>query len=190
MIGARVGENTWFYLVVTFGLTYGVNNLHISKGALLHTITIGAAISIFTVPLFGSLSDKVGQKRLFLIGLLLMVAFAWPFFVMLETLDMLYVWVAMLFGIGIVFPMTYAPESQLFAAQFPPEVRYSGISLAVQIGGVLGGGLAPMILPRYSDLAGDAPCTLLHTSLCSGFSGFSAPRAYVARSNFEIKGET
>jgi len=64
---------------------------------------------------------------------------------MLGTRDPLTVWWAMVLGVGVVFPILYAPESQLFASQFPAEIRYSGISLSVQIAGVLGGGIAPMI---------------------------------------------
>ena len=55
------------------------------------------------------------------------------------------IWWAMVLGVGVVFPILYAPESQLFAAQFPPEIRYSGISVSVQVAGVIGGGIAPMI---------------------------------------------
>ena len=44
--------------------------------------------------------------------------------------------------------MMYAPEAMLFARQFPAEIRYSGISIAVQFAGVIGGGLAPMIATK------------------------------------------
>jgi len=55
------------------------------------------------------------------------------------------VWWAMVLAVGVVFPILYAPESLLFARQFPAEIRYSGISVSVQLAGVLGGGFAPMI---------------------------------------------
>jgi MHS family shikimate/dehydroshikimate transporter-like MFS transporter len=145
IIGARSAENTWFYLVVAFALAYAANQLKIPKAAILHAITAGAVLSLFTMPFCGYLSDRIGQKRLFLIGLVIMCLFAAPFFAMLGTRDPLTVWWAMVLGVGVVFPILYAPESQLFASQFPAEIRYSGISLSVQIAGVLGGGIAPMI---------------------------------------------
>jgi hypothetical protein len=74
-----------------------------------------------------------------------MCLFASPFFSMLATREPSTVWWAMVLGVGVVFPILYAPESQLFASQFPAEVRYSGISLSVQVAGVFGGGIAPMI---------------------------------------------
>ncbi|WP_186208804.1 MFS transporter [Burkholderia gladioli] len=145
IIGARTAENTWFYLVVAFALSYAANQLAIPKPQILHAITAGAALSIVTMPLAGHVSDFVGQKRLFMIGLVLMCLFSAPFFLMLETRHAVTVWWAMVLGVGVVFPILYAPESQFFAAQFPPQVRYSGISVSVQAAGVLGGGIAPMI---------------------------------------------
>jgi MFS family permease len=145
IIGARTAENTWFYIVVAFALAYAANQLKIPKSAILHAITAGSALSLVSMPFCGYLSDKIGQKRLFTIGLLIMCAFAAPFFMMLGTRDPIAVWWAMVLGVGLVFPILYAPESQLFASQFPAEIRYSGISLSVQVAGVLGGGVAPLI---------------------------------------------
>jgi MFS family permease len=87
-------------------------------------------------------SDRIGQKRLFLAGLVILALFAAPFFSMLETLHPATVWWVMVLGVGVVFPILYAPEPQLFAAQFPAEIRYSGISVSVQVAGVLGSGVA------------------------------------------------
>ncbi|GAB2899117.1 MFS transporter [Paraburkholderia jirisanensis] len=145
IIGARTAENTWFYLVAAFALSYAANQLHIPKSEVLHAITAAAAVSIVTMPLAGYVSDLIGQKRLFVIGLVLMCLFALPFFMMLETRHVATVWWAMVLGLGVVFPILYAPESQLFASQFPAQVRYSGISISVQAAGVLGGGLAPIV---------------------------------------------
>src|SRR3546814_1988726 len=51
----------------------------------------------------------------------------------------------MVVAIGLVYACLYGPEGSLFSNQFPSEVRYSGISLAVQISGAIGGGLAPIV---------------------------------------------
>jgi MHS family shikimate/dehydroshikimate transporter-like MFS transporter len=157
IIGARTAENTWFYLVVAFALAYAANQLKIPKAEILHAITAGAVLSLATMPFCGWLSDRVGQRRLYLIGLVVMVAFVAPFFSMLETLHPVTVWWAMVLGVGVVFPIMYAPESQLFAAQFPAQIRYSGISMSVQIAGVLGGGVAPMIATALLAAGGGRP---------------------------------
>ncbi|MFL9873811.1 MFS transporter [Paraburkholderia megapolitana] len=157
ILGARTAENTWFYLVVAFALAYAANQLKIPRADILHAITAGAVLSLFTMPFCGWLSDQIGQRRLFLIGLVIMCLFAAPFFAMLGTRNPAMVWWAMVLGTGVVFPILYAPESQLFAAQFPAEIRYSGISLSVQLAGVLGGGVAPMIATALLVAGGGSP---------------------------------
>ncbi|MGF6535727.1 MULTISPECIES: MFS transporter [Paraburkholderia] len=157
IIGARAAENTWFYLVVAFALAYAANQLKIPKASILHAITAGAVLSLVTMPFCGHLSDRIGQRRLFLIGLVIMCLFAAPFFAMLGTRDPVTVWWAMVLGVGVVFPILYAPESQLFASQFPAEIRYSGISLSVQIAGVIGGGIAPIIATALLALGAGRP---------------------------------
>jgi MHS family shikimate/dehydroshikimate transporter-like MFS transporter len=154
IIGARMAENAWFYMAVTFALAYAANQLQIPRADVLNAIMAGAVLSLVTMPLCGHLSDKVGQKRLFFVGLLLLCAFVYPFFAMLGSREPTLVWWAMVLAVGVVFPILYAPESLLFARQFPAEIRYSGISTSVQLAGVLGGGFAPMIatqLLAYGD---------------------------------------
>lgn len=157
IIGARTAENAWFYMSVTFALAYAANQLQIPRAEVLNAITAGAALSLITMPFCGYLSDKVGQRRLYFAGLLLLCAFAYPFFAMLGTREPLLVWWAMVLAVGVVFPILYAPESLLFARQFPAEIRYSGISVSVQLAGVLGGGFAPMIATKLLAYADGSP---------------------------------
>lgn len=83
----------------------------------------------------------------------------------------------MVIAIGVVFPLMYAPESLLFARQFPPEVRYSGISLGVQAAGVLGGGFAPMIATALLAYGGGDPhYVVLYLLSLAALALFSASR--------------
>lgn len=157
IIGARTAENAWFYMSVTFALAYAANQLQIPRADVLGAITAGAALSLVTMPLCGHISDRVGQRRLYFLGLLLLCAFVYPFFAMLGTRDPVLVWWAMVLAVGVVFPILYAPESLLFARQFPAEIRYSGISVSVQLAGVLGGGFAPMIATQLLAMGGGNP---------------------------------
>ncbi len=157
IIGARIAENAWFYTVSTFVISYVTNFLHLSKTETLNAVTAGAALSLVVMPLAGYLSDKIGQRTVFFVGMVAMCLFAYPFFLMLDSKDPTLVWLAIVLAVGVVFSVLYAPESLLFAVQFPPEVRYSGISLSAQLAGVLGGGLAPMIATSLLGLANGSP---------------------------------
>lgn len=157
IIGARSAENAWFYMSVTFALAYAANQLGIPRADLLAAIGAGAVLSLVTMPLCGHLSDRIGQRRLYFCGLLLLCAFVQPFFALLGTRDEQLVWWAMVLAVGVVFPILYAPESLLFARQYPTEIRYSGISLSVQLAGVLGGGFAPMLSTQLLEMADGEP---------------------------------
>jgi len=76
---------------------------------------------------------------------------------MLNTKDPFLVWTAIVLAIGVVFPIMYAPQSQLFSRQFPTEIRYSCISISVQFAGVIGGGLAPLIATKLLSIGDGSP---------------------------------
>lgn len=145
IMAARIGEVTWFYTAATFSLAYATNTLGLARTDILPAVMAGAAVSFFTIPFAGVLSDKFGNRNVFLVGTVSLLIFAGFFFKMLATLDPVIIALAMVIGIGVVYALLYGPEGSLFSRQFPVEVRYTGISLGVQVAGAIGGGLAPII---------------------------------------------
>lgn len=143
--GARLAEVTWFYTIATFSLAYATSTLGIPKQTVLGAVVWGAAVAMFTMPICGWLGDKIGQRRMFAFGTIGLMIFALVFFHLLQTRESVWITLAMVISIGIVYSMLYGPEGALFSAQFKPEVRYTGISIGVQVSGAIGGGLAPMI---------------------------------------------
>ena len=157
IIIARAAENVWFYIASTFALAYTTTQLGIPRQNILFATICGGAMVMFMTPLCGHMSDKVGQRNMFMFGLILLALYCYPFFSMLNTKDPFLVWTAIVVAIGLVFPVMYAPQSQLFARQFPAEIRYSGISISVQFAGVLGGGLAPLIATKLLSIGQGSP---------------------------------
>lgn len=161
IIVARAAENAWFYIASTFTLAYTTAQLGIPRQDILFATICGAAVILFMTPLCGHLSDKVGQRNMFMFGLCVLALFSYPFFSMLNTKDPVLVWTAIVLAIGVVFPIMYAPQAQLFARQFPAEIRYSGISISVQLAGVLGGGIAPLIATKLLSVGGGNPYLIM-----------------------------
>jgi MHS family shikimate/dehydroshikimate transporter-like MFS transporter len=157
IIFARAAENAWFYIASTFALAYTTTKLGIPRQDILFATICGAGLIMVMTPLCGHLSDKVGQRNMFMFGLVVLALYCYPFFSMLDTKDPVLVWTAIVLAIGVVFPIMYAPQSQLFARQFPAEIRYSGISISVQFAGVLGGGLAPLIATKLLSIGNGSP---------------------------------
>ncbi|SDY52459.1 Sugar transporter [Modestobacter sp. DSM 44400] len=74
----RMAEQAPFYLFITFVLAYGTEELGLTRGSLLNDTLIAAAIGFFTVPFFGYLSDIVGRRRVYAVGVVGTAAFAFP----------------------------------------------------------------------------------------------------------------
>ncbi|MBB1624323.1 MFS transporter [Achromobacter sp. UMC71] len=157
VVGARLAEVTWFYTVVTFSLAYATGTLGVPRSVMLDATIWGAALALFTMPLFGVLGDKVGHKWVFMAGAVGILACAPVFFQLLATGDRTWIIVAVCLAVGLVYACLYGPEGTLFSSQFPAQVRYTGISLAVQVSGAIGGGLAPIVATWLLARAGGDP---------------------------------
>ena len=70
-----------------------------------------------------------------------------------------------LFAMGLV----YGPLGAWLPGLFPARVRYSGASVAFNMAGILGGGLAPLIAQRLADQSG-LGAVGVYLAVCSGLS--------------------
>jgi MFS transporter, MHS family, shikimate and dehydroshikimate transport protein len=141
---ARLGEITWSVFVVLFTVAYVTVQLKLPKSVILGAILSGAALGVFMVPLFATLSDRVGRKPIYVAGLVVCALYVWPFFSMLNTRDPFWIRIAVVLALGVVHPMMYGPQGGFFADMFDVRVRFSGVSIAA-IGAIVGGGMNPLI---------------------------------------------
>jgi hypothetical protein len=74
----RLSEQAPFYLFITFVLTYGTEHLQLLRDGLLNDTIVAAAVGLVSVPLFGHLSDLIGRRTMYGIGIVLTGAFAFP----------------------------------------------------------------------------------------------------------------
>jgi metabolite-proton symporter len=155
--GARLAEVTWFYTIATFSLAYATKTLAIPKDLMLNAVVWGATVAMFTMPFCGWIGDKVGQRKMFAAGIVGVILFSSVFFQLLQTQEQFWIIFAMVVAIGIIYSMLYGPEGALFSGQFTPDVRYTGISVAVQVSGAIGGGLAPIIATSLLAYGGGDP---------------------------------
>ena len=140
----RMSEQAPFYLFVTFVLTYGTDHLGLDNGVLLDDTVIAAAIGLVSIPLFGYLSDLIGRRLMYGIGIACVAAYAFPYYGLLDTKSA----GGVLLGIvlSLVFhDMQYGPQAALIAESFGPRTRYSGAGIGYQLASVIAGGPAPLI---------------------------------------------
>ena len=144
-MGMRVAENGTFYVSTVFVLTYVAGQLGMEQNTGLVGVLIAATIGLFTTPLFGALSDRLGRRRVYLFGAVFSLIFAFPFFWMLNTASPVLIWLAIIVAVNIGHDAMYGPQAAYFSELFGTRVRYSGASLGYQLASVFAGGLAPLI---------------------------------------------
>src|SRR5207248_2679651 len=143
--GARFVEQAPFYMFTVFVITYGVEKIGVSRDLVLNSITIGAVVELFTIPLFGYLSDRVGRRIWYLIGCVLMAVFAFPYFLLMNTASVVLFPLAVILSLCVFHAWVYGPQAALIAERFGTKSRYSGASLGYQLAAPFAGGLAPII---------------------------------------------
>ena len=143
-IGLFIANNMIGYLLIAFITSYGTRVLGLPSSTMLAVGIVGAVVWGVAIVWSGAWSDRVGRRRVYLIGTIALLVWSFPFFLLLDTasLPLMLLAVAVL-GVGL--GLTYGPQAAAYAELFPVDVRYSGASFAYAIGAVLGGGFAPLI---------------------------------------------
>src|SRR5207244_10790498 len=103
-----------------------------------------ACVSLLTIPLSGHVSDRIGRRRTYLIGVVATGLFGFLYFGMIDTAIPSAVFIAIVLSL-IPHDIQYGPQAALIAEAFTPRLRYSGASLGYQLASVIAGGPAPII---------------------------------------------
>ena len=141
---ARMGEQAPFYIFTAFVFTYGTTILHSSRDLLLIAVLTASVLSFFTIPYAGHLSDRIGRRRMYLIGAVTMGVFGFVYFALLDTMVPGWIFLAIFLSL-VPHDMMYGPQAALIAECFTGRLRYSGASLGYQLASVIAGGPAPLI---------------------------------------------
>lgn len=149
----NAGFNATIFIVNSFSMAYGTEALGMERNTILMAGLIGSVAHLITVLASAKLADRVGMTPVMMVGCLLMIAWAFPFFAFFEGATTAGATIAIVGGYacsGVVF----GSMAHWFSALFPPRFRYSGVSLSFQVGAVLGGGLSPTIATQLLRVSG------------------------------------
>jgi MFS family permease len=139
-----MAEQAPFYIFTAFVFSYGVTVLKTSRDLLLTAVLAASILSFFTIPLAGHWSDRIGRKRMYLIGAVVLGIFGFIYFALLHTLVPGLIFLAIVLSL-IPYDLMYGPQAALIAECFTGRLRYSGASLGYQLASIVAGGPAPLI---------------------------------------------
>ncbi|MFI4937536.1 MAG: MFS transporter [Candidatus Berkiellales bacterium] len=104
----------------------------------------GEMIVALMIPLMAYLADQSDPMRQYRIGLLLIALFSPAIFLLASTGHYGLIFIALLLY-GILNSVVCGPMMKILYDQFPPSVRYSGISFAWSLSAAIFSGTAPMV---------------------------------------------
>jgi metabolite-proton symporter len=181
-LGARYIEGATFNVYGVFIIAYVTGALQLSRQTALAAVIIASAIMIVMLPVFGSLSDRVGRARVYGIGALVIGLLAFPSFWLMETRSPLLVCVAVAVPFALVYPAVYGPQAALFSELFTTKVRYTGISFVYQFSGIFASGLTPIVATALLQMGHNQPwlicCYVVVVSLISAISVYAISRTH------------
>src|SRR4051794_1752731 len=184
---ARMAEQGPFYVYAAFLFTYGTTILHSSRDLLLSALLTATALSAVTIPLSGHISDRIGRKRMYLIGAVATGLFSFLYFAMMNTAVPGWIFLAVVLSF-IPHDMMYGPQAALIAECFTPRLRYSGSSLRFPLPRIPAGGPAPLIPPALLAAFGSGYVIALYI-LSSGIASITATAFLPDHTNRDISQE-
>ena len=166
-VGSRIGIDAAFYIIAVYTLTHVTENLGLAQGIGLVAITIAALLEIFTIPVFASLSDRIGRRPLLIGGAAFMGVWTFALFALLNTRSTVLIVAAVVVGLAVGHAAVYGTQASFYAELFGTRVRYSGASFSYQISGIFGGALAPIIAATLFPIGGTTLISLYIAALCA-----------------------
>ncbi|MGP5507539.1 MFS transporter [Corynebacterium flavescens] len=137
-------NNAVGYFVIAYFTSYGTKVVGYTRTDAL-AVALVASVGWFIGTLyFGHLSDRVGRKKMFILGYIALAVWAVPVWLAVDSAN-LFIFGGAVVILGLLLGATYGPQSALYAEMFPVRVRLSGVSIGYAFGSIIGGAFAPMI---------------------------------------------
>ena len=155
-IGAHICDTAVIYIYATFVVAYVTEDLGQPRWVALTGIVGFGIVVIVLQPVFGALSDRIGRRPLNLFSVVFTAAFAFPFFLLLNTGEPVLIWLALILATALGFAPMVAVQPVFYAELFGAGVRYTGFAASREIGAAIAG-FSPLIAAALVAQAGGAP---------------------------------
>jgi metabolite-proton symporter len=132
------------FMAGTYLATYAHSHLGYSRNVILFVAVLSGLASMAFVALSATLCDRVGRRRMMLVGWACCLPWSFAVIPLIDTGNPILYAVAIV-GMYAVAAIGSAPTTAFIPELFSTRYRYTGSALAVNLAGVIGGGLPPLI---------------------------------------------
>ena len=167
--GSYIGISTLGYIVIVYFVTYATRQLSLPLTTTLGLLLTAAALFAVSIVAFAHWSDRFGRRRIMQWGCGALTLWSLVFFPLVDTGSVPLVALAVT-GILVLQGAYIGPQPAVFSELFPTATRYSGASLSLTLGTVLGGAVAPAIATALFDATGTSRFITVYITAMSAIS--------------------
>jgi len=148
LFGATAGQAVVWYTGQFYALFFLQTVLKVPLGTAYVIVAVALLLGAPLFVFFGSLSDRIGRKKIMMVGNLLAALLYYPIYHAMKAfsepvnIPML---VALVFVQVIFVTMVYGPIAAFLVEAFPARIRYTSLSLPYHFGNGWFGGFLPLI---------------------------------------------
>ncbi|WP_429819284.1 MFS transporter [Ensifer sp. B1-9] len=121
-----------------------------TRAEILMISMLAVAAHLFAIPYAAARSDRLGRRKCLMQGFAFIFLSIYPFWLLFNT----GMFLPMLAGsclLMIAYSAVYGVIPSFTGELFPTDVRFSGSAIAYNMGGIVGGGLAPLLAAGLVD---------------------------------------
>lgn len=141
----NVGANAHSYIFQVFLGSYLISQLKIDATFIPKVLLVGALFACVSAYAFGTMSDRFGRRKMYLIVTTFLFIFPIPAFLLLNTGNLFLISLVIVLGFIFAAQGSVGVQAAYFPELFGSRYRYAGVALGREFSSVFGGGIAPLI---------------------------------------------
>lgn len=157
-----------YYICTAFALGYGTTNLGYGRNEFLGVQLIAIFFMAGGIIAAGWLSDVFDARRVLIGGCIMGIVAGLVLAPLMQSGSLPLIGLFLALGLTVM-GFVYGPLGAWLPGLFPARVRYTGASVAFNVGGILGGGLTPIVAQLLAH-GGGLGLVGLYLSAACGFS--------------------
>ncbi|MGH3877638.1 MAG: MFS transporter [Actinophytocola sp.] len=154
-------------IFTVYALSYGVNTVGLERTPMLWVGVLANVVALAALPLWATLSDRIGRKPIFIAGSLGSAALMFAYLGAISAGNYPMIFLVGIVMFGVVYSATNGIWPSFYGEMFTARVRLSGMAIGTQLGFAIAG-FSPTIAAALDGEDGTnwLPVAILVAALC------------------------